>query len=86
VNSKPPRISVINPVGCSEAKKIRERYARFPAKSLSGTVLRNIARVQRIAWYIRQGDFLWLIGRIPDRLLSHTAAAQSAGPRSKWMG
>jgi glycosyltransferase involved in cell wall biosynthesis len=80
------KTSLINPVGCSETRKIRERYARFTEKSLSGTILRNIARVQRIAWYIRQGDFLWLIGRIPDRLLSHTAGAQSAGPRSKWMG
>jgi glycosyltransferase involved in cell wall biosynthesis len=76
----------INEVGCSETRKIRERYARFPAKSLSGAILRSIARVQRLAWYIRQGDFFWLIGRIPDRLLSHTAAAGSAGPRSKWMG
>lgn len=77
---------LINEVGRSETRKIRQRYARFAAKSMPGIVLRNVARVQRIAWYIRQGDLMWLIGRIPDRVLSHTALAESGGPRSKWMG
>ena len=32
-----------------------------------------------------QGDLMWLVGRVPDRVLSHTGKAQPVGPRSKWM-
>jgi glycosyltransferase involved in cell wall biosynthesis len=80
------KTDVINEVGRSETRKIRARHARFSATSVPGALLRNVARVQRIAWYIGQGDLWWLIRRIPDRVLSHTAAAEPAGPRSKWMG
>jgi glycosyltransferase involved in cell wall biosynthesis len=80
------KTDVINHIGRQETRKIRQRYARFSATSLAGVFLRNVARAQRIIWYIRQGDLMWLISRVPDRLLSHTSAAQAAGPRSKWMG
>jgi glycosyltransferase involved in cell wall biosynthesis len=80
------KTDVINDVGRSETRKVRGRYARFHANSIPGSFLRNIARAQRIAWYVRQGDLSWLVGRIPDRVMSHTSAAEAAGPRSKWMG
>jgi glycosyltransferase involved in cell wall biosynthesis len=77
---------VINDVGRDETNRIRARYARYPVKSVSGSLLRNLARLQRILWYVYQGDLVWLIRRIPDRLKSHTSAAEPVGPRSKWMG
>ncbi|HEX5000627.1 MAG TPA: glycosyltransferase family 2 protein [Terriglobia bacterium] len=75
----------INEVGRRETNIIRKRYAKFPVRSIPGSALRNLARLQRIAWYTLQGDLGWLLGRIPDRVLSHTARAQPVGPRSKWM-
>jgi hypothetical protein len=75
----------INEVGRRETNEIRKRYARFPVRSIPGSLLRNAGRLQRILWYTLQGDLGWLIGRIPDRVLSHTGKAQPVGPRSKWM-
>jgi glycosyltransferase involved in cell wall biosynthesis len=75
----------INRTGREETNEIRKRYAKFPVKSIPGTLLRNAGRLQRIWWYVMQGDLPWLIGRIPDRVLSHTHKAQPVGPRSKWM-
>jgi glycosyltransferase involved in cell wall biosynthesis len=76
---------VINESGRRETNLIRERHARFPVQSVFGRLLRSFARIQRMMWYLRQGDLLWLIGRIPDRVKSHTSAARPVGPRSKWM-
>jgi glycosyltransferase involved in cell wall biosynthesis len=76
---------VINEVGRRETNAIRKRYARVPVRSIVGSLLRNVGRVQRIVWYVLQGDLMWLVGRVPDRVLSHTGKAQPVGPRSKWM-
>ena len=67
-----------------ETNKIRGRHASVPVRSPAGSVLRIIGRMQRLAWYLLQGDALWLIGRIPDRLRARTRAATATGPRSKW--
>jgi glycosyltransferase involved in cell wall biosynthesis len=68
-----------------ELDKIRSHHLPAPVRSLRGVLLRNLGRMQRLAWYSIQGDLPWLIGRIPDRLKSHGNAAQVTGPRSKWV-
>jgi glycosyltransferase involved in cell wall biosynthesis len=67
-----------------ETATIRARYTAVPVRSVAGVLLRNLGRIQRMFWYLWQGDALWLLGRIPDRLLSRTGAATGAGPRSRW--
>jgi len=67
-----------------ETAAIRARYAAFPVRSLTGSLLRNIGRIQRMLWYLLQGDGLWLLSRIPDRLRSRFGNATGAGPRSRW--
>jgi hypothetical protein len=68
-----------------ETDGIRARHATVPVRSFKGTLLRNYGRMQRLFWYLFQGDALWLLGRIPDRLRSGTRAGTAAGPRSKWI-
>ena len=67
-----------------EINRIRGTHASVPVRSPAGSMLRIIGRIQRLAWYLLQGDALWLIGRIPDRLRARTRAATAAGPKSKW--
>jgi glycosyltransferase involved in cell wall biosynthesis len=67
-----------------EVEIIRARYLPHPVRSLRGKLLRNFGRIQRILWYVRQGDLPWLIGRIPDRMKSRQANVP-AGPKSKWI-
>jgi glycosyltransferase involved in cell wall biosynthesis len=67
-----------------ETATIRARYTAVPVRSFGGVILRNFGRIQRMFWYLWQGDALWLLGRIPDRLLSRTGYATGAGPRSRW--
>ncbi len=67
-----------------EVQIIRSKYVPYPVRSFRGKLLRNVGRIQRILWYIRQGDLPWLIGRIPDRVKSRSANVP-AGPRSKWI-
>jgi glycosyltransferase involved in cell wall biosynthesis len=66
-----------------ETDKIRARQVAVPVRSFRGMTLRTLGRMQRLFWYIVQGDALWLLGRIPDRLRAHTSAATATGPRSK---
>jgi len=68
-----------------ETAEIRSRYTSFPVRSFAGIILRNFGRLQRTLWYVSQGDTVWLLSRIPDRLLSRTRAGTGAGPRSKWI-
>jgi len=69
----------------TETDKIRSRYTAVPVRSIAGMLLRNFGRFQRMLWYVSQGDAVWLLSRIPDRLRSHTRASTGAGPRSKWI-
>ena len=39
-----------------EVELIRSRHLRFPARSIPGIALRNLGRLQRICWYVWQGD------------------------------
>jgi glycosyltransferase involved in cell wall biosynthesis len=68
-----------------ETVRIRARYVRVPVRSVSGAVLRNIGRLQRMAYYLLQGDALWLFSRIPDRFRAGTGRGTATGPKSKWI-
>jgi GT2 family glycosyltransferase len=67
-----------------ELKRLREKHLRYPIGSAPARCVRTIARIQRTAWYIAQGDALWLLGRIPDRFKSRNADV-IVGPRAKWI-
>ena len=67
-----------------ELHRLRTRHLPFSPQSFHGKWIRNLARVQRVFCYASQGDLLWLLGRIPDRLMSRFSGA-ATGPRSKWM-
>jgi len=79
------KTEVLFETGKKETENIRARYTKVPVRSLLGTALRNAARMRRMFWYLVQGDALWLLGRIPDRLKARTRAATGTGPRSKWI-
>jgi hypothetical protein len=68
-----------------ETQQIRARQAPFPVGSPMGILLRNWSRLERAAWYVLQGDLIWLLGRIPDRVRSYLGSSQATGPRSRWM-
>ena len=68
-----------------EVNNVRRRHVAVPVRSFAGAFLRALGRMQRMVWYLFQGDLLWLIRRIPDRLKARTSAAKAAGPRSKWI-
>jgi hypothetical protein len=68
-----------------ETENVRARHASIPVQSFAGTALRNIGRMQRLFWYLIQGDALWLLRRIPDRMRAGTGAGTATGPRSKWI-
>ena len=68
-----------------ETDKVRAQHISVPVQSFAGAVLRNIGRMQRLFWYLVQGDALWLLARIPDRLRAGTRAGTATGPRSKWI-
>ena len=68
-----------------ETDRIRSRYVWFPVRSVSGAVLRNIGRLQRMVYYLLQGDALWLFSRIPDRFWAGTGGGTATGPKSKWI-
>jgi len=67
-----------------EVELIRSRHLRYPARSIPGIALRNLGRLQRICWYVWQGDLPWLLSRVPDRLKSRVVT-EATGPRSKWI-
>jgi len=66
-----------------ELATLRARHLPYPIRSFRGRVLRNLARLERTFWYLRQGDLFWLIGRIPDRLKSRVVH-EATGPASRW--
>jgi glycosyltransferase involved in cell wall biosynthesis len=67
-----------------ELKRLRETHLRYPVNSVQATFLRAMARVQRTAWYVAQGDALWLLRRIPDRFKSRNSET-IVGPKAKWI-
>jgi glycosyltransferase involved in cell wall biosynthesis len=68
---------------CStEVNRLREKYLPFPFHSLRARAVRSWARARRTMWYTQQGDLMWLLGRIPDRLRSRTSGVM-VGPRAR---
>jgi glycosyltransferase involved in cell wall biosynthesis len=66
----------------TEVNRLREAHLPFPFRSLRATAVRSMARARRTLWYFQQGDLLWLIGRIPDRLRSRNSGV-IVGPRAR---
>ena len=70
---------------CSrELQLLRQKYLPFPFDSFRATCVRGVATVQRSFWYVMQGDLLWLLRRIPDRIRARNAQ-EIVGPRGRWM-
>jgi hypothetical protein len=70
---------------CSrELQRLRQAYLPFPFKSFRATCVRGLASLQRTFWYTVQGDFFWLLGRIPDRIRARNAV-EMVGPRGRRM-
>jgi glycosyltransferase involved in cell wall biosynthesis len=68
---------------CSrELSQLREKYLPFPFQSLRARCVRGMTTVQRTLWYALQGDLLWLLGRIPDRIRAHHSE-EIVGPRGR---
>ena len=67
-----------------ELRRLRQDHLPFPFQSMRARCVRNMARIQRTLLYAVQGDLLWLLGRIPDRIRARNAL-EIAGPRARWM-
>jgi len=68
---------------CSrELERLRQAYLPFPFKSFRARCVRGAATVHRTFWYAVQGDLLWLLGRIPDRIRARKAS-EFVGPRGR---
>jgi glycosyltransferase involved in cell wall biosynthesis len=68
----------------SELKRLRDSYLPFPFRSLRATWVRGMTTIQRTFWYAFQGDFFWLLRRIPDRF-SAKHSETIVGPRGRWL-
>jgi len=79
------KTEILFEISKKETDKIRARHVAVPVRSFPGIMLRNLGRIQRMIWYLIQGDAVWLIGRVPDRLRSRSGAGTGAGPQSKWI-
>jgi glycosyltransferase involved in cell wall biosynthesis len=71
-------------VHARELERLRSAYLPFPFKSLRASCVRGMATLQRTLWYTVQGDLLWLLGRIPDRIRARHAH-EMVGPRGRRM-
>jgi GT2 family glycosyltransferase len=68
---------------CSrELAHLREKYLPFPFHSLRAKCVRGMTTLQRTFWYAVQGDFMWLVGRIPDRIRARQSQ-EIVGPRGR---
>jgi glycosyltransferase involved in cell wall biosynthesis len=68
---------------CSqELQRLRQTYLPFPFDSIRARCVRGITALQRTFWYTVQGDLLWLLGRIPDRIRARNAQTM-VGPRGR---
>jgi glycosyltransferase involved in cell wall biosynthesis len=68
---------------CSqELQRLRQTYLPFPFDSIRASCVRGITTLQRTFWYTVQGDLLWLLGRIPDRIRARNVQ-ETVGPRGR---
>ena len=65
-----------------DLERIRQTYLPFPYNSVRAACTRATAKMSRIFWYILQGDLLWLIRRIPDRIRA-PYSAEFVGPKGR---
>jgi glycosyltransferase involved in cell wall biosynthesis len=66
----------------SELDRLRKKHLFFPFRSFQASCIRNYARIRRTLCYFLQGDLLWLLKRVPDRIKSRSSD-QIVGPRAK---
>jgi glycosyltransferase involved in cell wall biosynthesis len=66
----------------SELRRLREKHQPFSHKSLRGHCVRLLTWTWRSAWYLRNGDLLWLVGRIPDRARAPWSS-EIVGPKGR---
>jgi glycosyltransferase involved in cell wall biosynthesis len=71
-------------VCAQELQRLRQTHLPFPFKSLRATSIRAMTTVKRSLWYTAQGDLIWLLKRIPDRLRARNAQA-IVGPHGRRM-
>jgi glycosyltransferase involved in cell wall biosynthesis len=70
---------------CSrELALLRDKYLPFPFRSMRARCVRGMATIQRTLWYARQGDLMWLIRHVPDRIRARHSQA-IVGPRGRWL-
>ena len=70
---------------CSrELQRLRQAYLPFPFHSFRARCVRAMATVKRSYWYAAQGDLLWLLRRIPDRIRARNAQ-EIVGPHGRRM-
>jgi glycosyltransferase involved in cell wall biosynthesis len=68
---------------CSrELQRLRQTYLPFPFDSIRASCVRGITALQRTFWYTVQGDLLWLLARIPDRIRARNMQ-ETVGPRGR---
>jgi glycosyltransferase involved in cell wall biosynthesis len=65
-----------------ELARIRSMHLKHAFSSAYGRFVRNLGRVHRGFWYMMQGDFAWLVSRVPDRIAAQRTA-EPVGPRSR---
>jgi glycosyltransferase involved in cell wall biosynthesis len=68
----------------TELARLRTEHLKFSINSIRGKWFRNRARMQRAFSYLLQGDAMWLLSRIPDRLAARQSPV-TVGPKARWM-
>jgi len=66
----------------AELERLRREHLPVPFNSPRARLIRTVARAQRTLHYALQGDALWLLGRIPDRLRARWSP-EIVGPRAR---
>jgi glycosyltransferase involved in cell wall biosynthesis len=68
---------------CSqELQRLRQTYLPFPFDSIRASCVRGITTLKRTFWYAVQGDLVWLLARIPDRIRARNMQ-ETVGPRGR---
>lgn len=65
-----------------EIDRLRREHLPVPFGSVKARAIRTIARADRALSYALQGDALWLLGRVSDRVLAHWST-EIVGPRGR---
>jgi glycosyltransferase involved in cell wall biosynthesis len=71
------KTSTILHISDEEMDKLWKRHLAIKYHSSTGSLIRTFARVQRLFWYVVQGDAYWLMRRVPKRILFYTGLGNS---------